>query len=78
MTADEALLVKLEKLHELMKKGVISAEEFELNKTELLKLIYTNQQLFTKLEKLHELMKKGVINAEEFETNKHELLKRLL
>jgi len=78
MTANEALLVKLEKLHELMKKGVISAEEFEVKKAEMLKLIYNNEQLFTKLEKLHELRGMGIITAEEFEANKLELLKKLL
>ena len=62
-------LETMEKLHALMVKGIISAQEYEKQKDELL--------IVAKMEKLHGLMVKGVISKEEYEAQKADLLKKL-
>jgi hypothetical protein len=77
-TSDSELFIKLEKLHDLMKKNVITAEEYGAKKTDMLNFISANEQLFANLEKLHEFKVRGIIAAEEFEAKKAELLKKLI
>ncbi|MFZ4704226.1 MAG: SHOCT domain-containing protein, partial [Candidatus Methylumidiphilus sp.] len=67
---EEKGLATMERLHAMMTKGIISAEEYEKQKAELLAV--------SKMEKLHGLMLKGIISAEEYETQKFDLLKKLL
>ena len=78
VASDDELFHKLEKLYDLMNKGVISAEEYEAKKTEMLDFISAHEQLFSSLERLHMLMVKGIIAVEEFEVKKSELLKKLI
>ena len=63
-------LSTMETLHNMMVKGIISADEYNTQKAEWLTV--------TKLEKLHGLMLKGIISAEEYEAQKADLLKKLL
>ncbi|MFZ4702899.1 MAG: SHOCT domain-containing protein, partial [Candidatus Methylumidiphilus sp.] len=77
ITSDGELFMKLEKLYDLMKKGILTKEEFEAKKAEMLDFITANEQLFSTLETMHALMMRGVIAAEEFEAKKAELLKKL-
>jgi hypothetical protein len=72
------LFERLEKLHDLMKKGIITSEEYETKKTDMLNFISSNEQLFIDLEKLHGLKLKGVITTGEFEAKKAEFLKKLV
>ena len=65
-----ANLSTMETLHSLMVKGIISADEYNTQKAELLTV--------AKLEKLHGLMLKGVISTDDYEAQKADLLKKLV
>jgi hypothetical protein len=69
LTVEDKSLATLEKLHAMMTKGIVSAEEYEKQKAELLAV--------GKMEKLHGLMLKGIISAEEYEAQKADLLQKL-
>ena len=69
LTVEDKSLATLEKLHAMMTKGIVSAEEYEKQKAELLAV--------GKMEKLHGLMLKGIISAEEYAAQKADLLQKL-
>ena len=75
---DGDLFVKLEMLQILLEKQVITKEEFQIKKAEILNFITANEQLFASLEKLHEFKTRGIIWDDEYESKKTDLLKKLV